>query len=128
MSHGSVLTPSWQQQQADEAHLQQPVKRLYSRLPLSTKSGLLGRGSLSSLWRQVAIPTGRVHGGPGGGTNHRQVKTKARRYFSSVFFQLLDVWVKWSAAKEGEQETNSRTLTGRFELMTQIYSCWRDFF
>lgn len=52
--------------------------------------------------RQVAIPTGYVCGGWEAEcwSNQRQVKTKARRYFSSVGFQLLNVWVKCFGGEE----------------------------
>lgn len=52
---------------------------------------------LRSQRRQVAIPTGYVFGGweAEDRSYQRQVKTKAWCYFSSVGFQLLDVWLKW---------------------------------
>lgn len=50
----------------------------------------------------MAIPTGYVCGGWEAEcwSNQRQVKTKAQRYFSSVGFQLLNVWVKCFGGEE----------------------------
>lgn len=39
--------------------------------------------------------------------NQRQVKTKARRYFSGVGYQLLDVWVKCFVGEENAQQRST---------------------